>query len=214
MDLIFLGPPGAGKGTQAKKLSEELGIPQISTGDMLREAIHADTPLGHAAKTFMDVGRLVPDDVVIGLVEERVARDDCRTGFMLDGFPRTIPQADALARILLFHQRTLDHVVSLDVDNEQIVARLAGRRTCRQCTTSYHMVFGPPHTAGRCDKCGGELFQRPDDQENAVRARLTAYGNQTKPLIEYYAKQHLLRHVDGMGSMVDVYQRILRALNR
>ena len=212
MNLILLGPPGAGKGTQAKRLTQRYAIPQVSTGDMLREAINAGTSIGNRAQTFMDAGNLVPDDVVIDLVDERISRSDCMPGFMLDGFPRTIPQADALAAILDQRQRHLDHVVCIEVDNEELVVRLDGRRTCRHCGTPYHVEFNKPKTSGFCDKCGGPLFQREDDQETSVRTRLINYVQQTRPLIEYYEKLNLLRRVDGRGDVKAVYDRILRAL--
>lgn len=208
MNLILLGPPGAGKGTQAKKLVSELGIPQISTGDMLREAVKAGSPMGIKAKSYMDSGALVPDDVVVGIVEERIQQDDCRKGFMLDGFPRTTAQADALSGMMANKGIKLDHVVCLDADKEELVRRLSGRRTCRQCMAPYHVEFNPPAQAGVCDRCGGELYQRDDDKEEAIRARLVTYDKQTQPLIEYYRTRGLLRMVDGLGPVDEVYQRI------
>jgi adenylate kinase len=212
MNLLFLGPPGAGKGTQAKRLTAELHIPQISTGDMLREAIRAGTPLGKAAKTFMDKGSLVPDEIVIGLVDERVQAPDCIGGFMLDGFPRTTAQAEALAVNLARQLRHIDHAIIMDVDNDALVHRLSGRRTCRKCGTTFHIEFSPPRAPGVCDACGGELYQRDDDRAEAIRTRLVAYEQQTKPLIEYYEKRSLARHLDGLGTMDEVYARVRAAL--
>ena len=212
MNLILLGPPGAGKGTQAKSLSDDYEIPQISTGDMLREAIKAGTEMGQKAKSFMDAGSLVPDEVVIGIVADRIQQQDCSHGFMLDGFPRTTAQADALADMLGKQGRKIDHVVCIQANNEELVARLSGRRTCRACMAPYHIKFNPPEKEGVCDKCGGELYQRDDDQEKAIRARLVTYENQTQPLIKYYEKLSLLRPVDGVGGLNEVYSRIKKAL--
>jgi len=212
MNLILFGPPGAGKGTQAKMLVEELGIPQISTGDMLREAVKAGSPMGSKAKSYMNSGSLVPDEVVVGIVEERIQQPDCRNGFMLDGFPRTTAQADALAQMLSKKGLRLDHVVSIEVDNEELVRRLSGRRTCRQCMAPYHIEFNPPEKEGVCDRCGGALYQRDDDREEAIRARLLTYERQTRPLIDYYSKLGLLRPVDGTGSVDEVYGRIRQAV--
>lgn len=212
MNLLFLGPPGAGKGTQAKRLTAELHIPQVSTGDMLREAIRADTPLGRAAKTFMDRGALVPDDVVIGLVEERVKARDCDRGFMLDGFPRTVAQADSLAGSLKKAGRHIDHVIVIDVNLDELVHRLSGRRTCRNCGAVFHLELDPPRKPDVCDKCGGELYQRDDDRPEAIRARMSTYDLQTKPLIEYYEKLGLVRHLNGIGTMDEVFGRIMAAV--
>lgn len=213
MNLILLGPPGAGKGTQAKKLTTELGIPQISTGDMLREAVREGSPMGLKAKSYMDSGALVPDEVVVGIVEERIQQPDCAKGFMLDGFPRTTAQADALADMLERKGLKLDHVVCLEADNEELIKRLSGRRTCKQCMAPYHVVFNPPRKEGVCDKCGGELYQRDDDKEEAIRARLVTYNNQTAPLIAYYEARGILRRVNGLGTVEEVYQRIKRAIS-
>ena len=212
MNLILLGPPGAGKGTQAESLSDDYEIPQISTGDMLREAIKAGTEMGQKAKSFMDAGSLVPDEVVVGIVADRIQQQDCSHGFMLDGFPRTTVQADALADMLGKQGRKIDHVVCIQADNEELVARLSGRRTCRACMAPYHIKFNLPQKEGVCDKCGGELYQRDDDQEKAIRARLVTYENQTQPLIKYYEKLSLLRPVDGVGGLNEVYSRIKKAL--
>jgi adenylate kinase len=212
MNLLLLGPPGAGKGTQAKRLTDELHIPQISTGDMLREAVKAGTPLGKEAKAFMDKGALVPDGVVIALVEERVKKPDAAKGFMLDGFPRTVAQADALAAMLQKVARRIDRVVAMQVDPEHLVDRLSGRRTCRNCGATYHVKFTPPTRPSVCDRCGGELYQRDDDKEGAIRTRLATYDAQTKPLIDYYDKRGLLRRLNGLGSVDEVFSRILQAI--
>ncbi len=208
MNLILLGPPGAGKGTQAKRLVSELGIPQISTGDMLREAVKAGSPMGLKAKSYMDSGALVPDEVVVGIVEERIQQPDCARGFMLDGFPRTTAQADALSAMMQKKGIKLDHVVCLEADKEELVRRLSGRRTCRQCMAPYHVMFNPPAKEGVCDQCGGELYQRDDDKEEAIRARLVTYEKQTQPLIAYYKTRGVLRLVDGLGAVEEVYGRI------
>lgn len=212
MKLILLGPPGAGKGTQAKMLVERFAIPQIATGDILRGAVQAATPLGVQAKGFMDAGALVPDEVVIGIVRERLQEVDCQHGFILDGFPRTVAQADALQSTLAGLGRQLDRVVSLTVDAEALVLRLTGRRTCRACGRGYHVAFDPPRNAASCDACGGELYQRDDDQEATIRRRLSVYAEQTAPLIAYYRKAGLLVELDGMQAIPVVQEQILTAL--
>ncbi len=212
MNLILLGPPGVGKGTQAKRLTETRSIPQISTGDMLRAAVKAGTPLGKEAKGHMDAGGLVPDGVVVGLVAERIREPDAKDGFLLDGFPRTVAQADALGVMLEKQRRALDHVLCLTADNDELVKRLSGRRTCTQCNTPFHVTFNPPKNANVCDACGGELYQRDDDREEAIRARLKTYEAQTKPLIDYYRAKGLLRPIDGLGAVDQVFGRIARAL--
>ncbi|HEY6009618.1 MAG TPA: adenylate kinase [Geobacteraceae bacterium] len=212
MKLILLGPPGAGKGTQAKRLVDKYSIPQISTGDMLRAAVRAGTQLGIEAKKFMDAGQLVPDSVVIGLIEERVAKPDCKGGFMLDGFPRTVGQADALKGVLSKKGMSIDHVISIEVPNEELVERLTGRRTCKACGAGFHVQFDPPKKAGVCDKCGGELYQRDDDKEATIRNRLKVYEDQTAPLIAYYKKAGLLRPIAGQGSIDDIFARITSVL--
>ncbi len=213
MNLILLGPPGAGKGTQAAKLVEKYATPQISTGDMLRAAVKAGSPMGTKAKEFMDAGALVPDDVVVGIVAERIAQDDCRLGFMLDGFPRTTGQADALGGMMKERGLVLDHVVCIQVEDDELVGRLTGRRTCRECMTPFHVAFSPPKRDGVCDKCGGELYQRDDDQAEAIRARLKTYADQTRPLIDYYEQRGLLRPVDGVGSPDVVFGNICKTLD-
>lgn len=212
MNIILLGPPGAGKGTQAKMLIDAYGIPQISTGDMLREAVKNQTPLGIEAKKYMDAGKLVTDEVVIGLVKERIARQDCADGFMLDGFPRTVPQAEELDKVLTEMQKGIDHVVSIEVPNSELMGRLSGRRTCKACGQGFHMIFDPPKAEGVCDKCGGELYQRDDDNEETVSNRLKVYEDQTKPLIDYYQNKGLLRPIDGVGAIKDIFARIKAVL--
>lgn len=212
MKIILLGPPGAGKGTQAVKLVNEYKIPQISTGDMLRAAVNEQSPMGLKAKEFMDSGALVPDDVVIGIVRERLQLDDCQSGFILDGFPRTVAQADALTEVLSDIDKNLDAVISLDVDIDALVERLTGRRTCTGCGKGFHMKFDPPAPDGSCRDCGGELLQRDDDQESTIRKRMQVYHDQTLPLEKYYSDLSLLKSVDGMQAMDDVYQSIQLAL--
>jgi adenylate kinase len=212
MKLILLGPPGAGKGTQAKMLTEEFSVPQISTGDILRGAVKDGTPMGSKAKAFMDSGALVPDEVVVGIVQERLQKADCAAGFVLDGFPRTVPQADALRETLAQLDKDLDAVVSLEVDTEALVERLTGRRTCKKCGRGYHVRFDPPTQAGRCDSCDGELAQREDDREETIRHRLAVYREQTSPLTDYYQEQSLLVRVDGMLPIGQVREQILSVL--
>jgi adenylate kinase len=212
--VIFLGPPGAGKGTQARDLAAEWGVPQVATGDMLREAAAAKTALGLEAKRHMDSGGLVPDEVVIGLVEERLARPDAGAGFVLDGFPRTAAQAKALDAMLKARGIALDRVVFLDVSREELLRRLTGRRVCRQCGTPFHIVSAAPRVAGRCDKCGGELYQRSDDSSEAVANRLDVYEKQTAPLLAYYRDRGLLADVGGEGPVDRVARDIRKAVRR
>jgi len=212
MNLILLGPPGVGKGTQAKLLIDKYGIPQISTGDMLRAAVKGLTPMGVKAKEYMDAGALVPDSVVIGIVKERLAEDDCAAGFILDGFPRTVAQADALKDVLSGLERGIDDVVSLSVDKAEVLKRLTGRRACHGCCAVYHLEFAPPKAEGRCDACGGELYQRDDDKEATILRRLEVYDEQTAPLIDYYQAAGLLRSVPGAGSVEGIHEAIVAAL--
>ncbi|UNK17941.1 adenylate kinase [Paenibacillus sp. N3/727] len=197
MNILFMGPPGAGKGTQAETIVNEFGIPHISTGDAFRLAIKQGTPIGIKAKEYMDQGLLVPDDVTIGIVEERLQQSDCEKGFLLDGFPRTLSQAEALNDILSRLNTGLDHVINLKVDREKLMARLTGRRICKNCGATYHVIFNPPKQEGVCDKCGGELYQRSDDNEESVGIRLDEYINKTAPLLTFYEQKGLLRQIDG-----------------
>jgi adenylate kinase len=209
--LIFLGPPGAGKGTQAKTLAQEWGVPQIATGEMLREAVKAGTPLGREAARVMESGALVPDDVMIGLIAERLRQKDAAGGFILDGFPRTIAQAEALDRLLKDLGQALDAVVYFDVAEPELLRRLTGRRLCRQCQTAFHLVSAPPRREGICDRCGGELYQRDDDSEATVRHRLDVYARQTAPLLDYYRGRGLLSSVKAEGSVQSIAGAIRRA---
>ena len=211
MRLLFLGPPGAGKGTQARELAREWNVPQVATGDMLREAMAAGTPLGREAKQYYDKGNLVPDDVILRMVAERFRQPDAANGFILDGFPRTIAQADGLAAMLRDLGQSLDGVIYFDVSEPELVRRLTGRRLCRQCQTPYHVVSAPPKREGVCDKCGGELYQRVDDSEATVRTRLQVYETQTAPLLDYYRRQGLLRTVSGEGTVDKIRQALREA---
>ncbi len=212
MNIIMLGPPGAGKGTQAKMLVEKLGIPQISTGDMLRAAVKEGTPMGLKAKEYMDGGKLVPDEVVIGIVKDRLGADDCAKGFILDGFPRTIPQAEALDKVLAEMGRKIEYVVNVAVPESELLDRLTGRRTCKKCGAMYHVKFNPPKKEGVCDKCGGELYQRDDDKEETILNRLKVYNDQTAPLIEYYKGQGVLVDIDGSKEIKEIFAEICKAL--
>jgi adenylate kinase len=212
MNLILLGPPGAGKGTQAKILAKKFDIPQISTGDILRCAVKEQSPMGIKAKGYMDAGSLVPDEVVVGIVKERLAKPDCSNGFILDGFPRTVIQADALKLTLGGMGKAIEHVISIVVNKEDLLARITGRRTCRSCAKGYHLSFDPPKTAGVCDECGGELFLRDDDSEATMRNRLDVYEKQTAPLISYYDRESLLRTIAGTGTIDEIQQNILTGL--
>lgn len=212
MKLILLGPPGAGKGTQAKMLTERFSIPQISTGDILRAAVKEGTPMGRKAKEYMDAGGLVPDEVVVGIVRDRLLAADCDNGFILDGFPRTVAQADALQDNLEEMDKALDRVISLEVDAEALVERLTGRRTCKECGRGYHVKFDPPRKDAICDACGGSLFQRGDDQEETIRKRLQVYAEQTSPLISYYRDADVLMELDGMQPIPQVQEKMLSLL--
>jgi adenylate kinase len=212
VNLILLGPPGAGKGTQARRLSENLKVPQISTGDLLRAARAAKTPLGLKAEEFMTTGRLVPDDLVIEMIEERLKVQDCRSGFVMDGFPRTLKQAEAFDQTVRRMGVAIDRVVNLDVAREELIGRLSGRRQCRKCGENYHVSFHPSQKDGICDRCGGELFQRDDDREDVIRQRLEVYERQTQPLIAYYGQKSLLRNVQGTGSIDEIYGKIVHEI--
>jgi adenylate kinase len=207
MRLVFLGPPGAGKGTQAAKLADHLGVPRISTGDILRRNVADGTDLGKKAKAYMDSGKLVPDDLVIEMTKRRLAEPDAKRGFILDGFPRTIAQADALAKLT-----TLDAVVTLFLEPEELIKRSSGRRVCPKCEALYHVLSSPPRSPGVCDRCGSTLVTRPDDKEEVVRARIDTYERQTTPLIRYYRDRGLLREVYASGLIHEVTLRVREAL--
>ena len=206
--IILLGPPGAGKGTQAVKIAESAGVPHISTGDILRANVAAGTELGRQAKSFMDAGDLVPDDVIIAMVGERLDEDDAKAGFLFDGFPRTVPQAEALEELLIERSTPLTVVLRLAVPQDEVVRRLTGRRSCAQCGRIFHVVFDPSATEGRCDDCGGELTQRSDDTEDVVLNRLEVYRAQTEPLENFYWERGLLRDVEAVGEVDEVQERI------
>lgn len=212
LNLILLGPPGAGKGTQAKMLTTRYQLPQISTGDILRIAVQERTPLGSKAKAIMDAGGLVSDEIVIGIIESRLACSDCDRGFILDGFPRTIHQADELKKLLQAQGRQIDHVIAVEVDKDELLRRTAGRLTCRHCGEGFHILFNPPRIAKICDRCAAELYQRPDDTEATMRKRLGVYAEQTAPLAAYYEKQSLLRRINGSGSIDDIQRDLLTIL--
>ena len=208
MNIIFLGAPGAGKGTQAEKVSEKLAIPTISTGNIIREALKNGTEMGLKAKSFIDAGKLVPDDVVIGIIKERLAKDDCANGFILDGLPRTIPQAEALDTMGVI----IDRVISIEVADEKIAKRMSGRRVCKACGASYHLEYKKPAVEGICNACGGELIQRKDDHPDTVLDRLHVYHEQTEPLKGYYEKKGILRIVEGQEEVADTTALTLKAL--
>lgn len=197
MNIIFMGPPGAGKGTQAERIVTEFQIPHISTGDAFRLAMKQETALGLEAKKFVDQGLLVPDEITNGIVRERLAQPDCNKGFLLDGFPRTISQAEALDGMMASLEKSIDHVINLSVDRDLLLARLTGRRICKSCGATYHILFNPPAIENVCDKCSGELYQRSDDTEEKVGTRLDEYLNKTAPLLEYYRNKGILREVNG-----------------
>lgn len=211
-NLIIMGPPGAGKGTQSERIVEELNIPHISTGDMFREAMTQGTPLGKMAQQYINEGKLVPDDVTIALVKERLSRDDCAKGYLLDGFPRTLNQANALDELLKEINRPIDLALNISVDNDALIGRISGRRVCSKCGNSYHVEFKKPNQEGLCDSCGGFLIQRKDDTPESLKVRLDAYVNQTKPLIEYYQNKGVLRSIDGLQDINKVFKDILLVL--
>lgn len=214
MRVVLVGPPGAGKGTQAEFLASYFGIPKISTGDIFRSNVAQETPLGVEAKRYMVAGKLVPDEVTIAMVRDRLADDDALDGFLLDGFPRTVPQADELEAILAELSTPLDAVLELVVDEDEVVRRLSGRRTCRQCNHIWHVDFDPPATEGVCDSCGGELYQRDDDKAEIVRHRLEVYAEKTAPIVDYYADLRLLIGLDATGPVESVTERAIESLRR
>jgi adenylate kinase len=210
--LVLLGPPGAGKGTQARMLQTRLAAPQIASGDLLRAAVRNRTALGLKAKEYMDKGALVPDELVLGLIDERLDQPDAKGGFILDGFPRTVAQAETLAKMLDRRAQKLDKVVAIIVPDDEIIKRISGRRTCRNCGAMYHVIYDPPRNMNLCNSCTGELYQREDDAEDTVKARLEVYATSTRPLLEYYGRLGLLAQVDGIGRPEDIEQRLLAAV--
>jgi len=210
--IILLGPPGVGKGTQAERLMEQSGLPHVASGDLFRQNLKAETPLGLEAKSYMDRGALVPDDVTIAMVMDRLAQPDCAGGALLDGFPRTVAQAQALAEALAQEGQVVEAVLYINAPTDVLLARLGGRWTCRQCGTIYHMLFNPPQEAGRCDECGGELYQRADDTPETHRRRIEVYQEQTAPLIDLYQAQELLREIDGTLDIDGVTAALVVAL--
>ncbi len=214
MKLIMLGAPGAGKGTQAARVAVELQIPHISTGDIFRANIKNGTELGKKAKAFMDAGKLVPDELTCDLVADRIAKDDCANGFILDGFPRTIPQAEALDKVLVSRGEKVDYAVNIDVPDEAIISRMSGRRACVTCGATYHIQFNPPKKEGICDNCGGELILREDDKPETVKTRLNVYHEQTQPLIDFYQAKGVLVTVDGTQALDDVFKAVLAKIGK
>jgi adenylate kinase len=213
VQLVLLGPPGAGKGTQARMLQTRLGAPQIASGDLLRNAVRSRTALGVEAKRYMDKGALVPDALVLKLIEERLGQPDAAAGFILDGFPRTVEQAETLTAMLKGHDsRQLDKVIAIIVPDEEIVKRISGRRTCKNCGAMYHLIYDPPRNFNLCNSCNGELYQRDDDAEDTVRMRLDVYAAATRPLLEYYGRAGLLSQIDGIGRPEEIQQRIVEAI--
>ena len=213
MNIILLGPPGAGKGTQAKKIQEHYKFPHISTGDILRENINNNTSLGLKAKSYMSRGELVPDELLITIIKDRLAKKDCQNGFMLDGYPRTIPQADALQMILTESGEMIDAVLNISVDDEELINRLSGRRMCK-CGASYHIIFNPPAQADVCNLCEGKLYQREDDKPETIRNRLNVYKKQTQPLINYYANKKILKTIDGSKDILQIFEEIKEVLDK
>lgn len=212
MNLVLMGLPGAGKGTQAEKIVAKYNIPHISTGDMFRAAMKDETDLGLKAKSFMDKGELVPDEITIGIVKERLSKDDCVQGFLLDGFPRTVPQADALETLLSQLDKRINYVIHIDVDKEELMGRLTGRRICKDCGATYHLVFNPPSNEGVCDRCGGELYQRADDNAETVQNRLDVNIKQMQPLLDFYQEKGYLRTINGQQDIDVVFQDIEKVL--
>ncbi len=214
MYIVFLGAPGAGKGTQAARIAQELKLAHIASGDLFRQALEQGTELAIKAKSYMEKGVLVPDEITIRMVLERISAPDCQSGVIFDGFPRNLKQAEALDRALLQQGKAIDKVVYIRVSEKELLERLSGRWICRQCQAPYHAVDSPPKVAGKCDKCGGELYQRTDDKPETVKERLKVYFAETAPLIDYYTKAGKLAEVDGEGSMEDIEHRIVLALHR
>ncbi|AWI10867.1 adenylate kinase [Caldibacillus thermoamylovorans] len=212
MNLILMGLPGAGKGTQAEKIVQKYQIPHISTGDMFRQAIKDETELGLKAKSFMDKGELVPDEVTVGIVRERLSKPDCQTGFLLDGFPRTVQQAESLDQILNDLNKKIDYCIHIDVDKDILMERLTGRRICKSCGATYHLVFNPPQVANTCDKCGGELYQRADDDAKTVQNRLDVNVKQMVPLLDFYATKNVLKTINGVQEINKVFEEIDKLL--
>jgi len=212
VNLVLMGLPGAGKGTQAERIVEQYGIPHISTGDMFRAAMKEGTELGLQAKSFMDKGELVPDEVTIGIVRERLSKEDCQKGFLLDGFPRTVPQAEALENLLVDLNKTINYVININVDKELLMARLTGRRICKECGSTYHLEFNPPKQEGVCDRCGGELYQRADDNAETVQNRLDVNIKQQEPLLTFYEIKGYLRTIDGQQHINKVFADIEQLL--
>lgn len=208
MLIILLGPPGAGKGTQAERLVKKYNLAYIATGDILRAAVKSGSPLGQEARIYMEKGQLVPDEVVVGIVSERLAAPDCRDGALLDGFPRTVAQAQALDQVLKEMGRQIDRVVYIAVDEEELITRLTGRRVCRECAATYHIKFNPPQVRNVCDQCGGELYQREDDSLSTVQERLVVYREQTTPLIDYYGREELVTEIDGNRDIKQIFAEI------
>ncbi len=213
MIIVLLGPPGAGKGTQASKISEALSIPHIATGDIFRDAVERGTELGRKAKEYMERGELVPDEIVNGIVKERISKPDCSNGFILDGYPRTLNQARALDEMLSEMGRKVDVVLNISVSEDEVVRRLSYRRVCRKCGAIYHLINDPPKREGICDRCGAELYQREDDREEVVRKRLRVYREQTKPLINYYRERGVLVDINGNGDIEEVWSQVEEAIS-
>ena len=213
MDIILLGPPGSGKGTQAKMIADKYKVKHISTGDILRENVRNGTPLGVEAKKFMDAGKLVPDSLLIDIIKDRLAKPDVKAGWMLDGYPRTIPQAEALDKILPGLNQKIDVVLNVDVPDQELIKRVTGRRMCK-CGTTYHIQFNPPKMAGKCDACGADLYQRQDDTEETVKQRLQAYHAQTQPLIDFYNKRGIVANINGTGDIKAIFGEISKVLDK